>query len=330
MSVYKLTAIQHGLEATAGTAVPATFKWAGEGELEFEDHVEQPAYMTNEAGYTVEDTFVSATGSTLRLKDTEASAEILAYLCNMGVKAAVGPASTFAFTFPTTAVNTLRYFTWELATSVQEYEFAYGFAESFSIHGDTMANNGRVQLNAIIKGRKAAASTLTASLGFVANHQPLNLNNATIKFDAVGTAAGTAAATSGYLRGFSMDVKTGWSAGMYADGRSALDFAVAEGGGGGYEITGNLKCLLSATGVTEIANSRAGTGRVVQIALNGTASRLVKLNLPLIYTAAPQIGGTVENGLIMVSFPFKAGYARTVTAAGPEINITTSSLLTIT
>src|SRR4030065_2720367 len=118
-----------------------------------------------------------------------------------GVKSAPGPASCFAFAFPTAAVNAIGSMTFEYATAAQEYEAGYGFLEKFSIHGDGGTNNGVVQFNGVVRARSSTPSTKTASLGVYANHQPLIINAAsTFSLDAVGTAAGTAAHLSGTLR----------------------------------------------------------------------------------------------------------------------------------
>lgn len=330
MSQTKLNKIQMGLESTAGTGVPATFQWKGNGKFKFLDAVQTPEfdYATGVLGGNVEGAFIGDTGSELTLADTDMSAENLIWLLNQAVKSVPGAATTFAFTFPSTAANTIKTFTWEFSTATQEYEFTYGFCSKFSISGDVKSNNGRMMLNAVINGRVATASTVTASLGFLANHESLNINNATIKIDAVGTAAGTAAATSGFLKAFSLDCETGWAidAARFADGRSTKDFSTLTFGD--YKLTGKLRALLNATAVTQIANARAGTPIVVQVAVSGSSSRAVKFNLPLVFTSAPELGND-ENGLHVVEFPFTAGYSRTTTAQAPEINITASTSTTL-
>ena len=330
MSQYKLISIQHGLEGTAGTSVAATFKWKGNGKFKFLDSVHTPEldYATGVLGGNVEGAFIGDTGSELTLEDTEMSAENLIWLLNGAVKSVPGAASTFAFTFPTTSANTIKTFTWEFATASQEYEFAYGFISKFGISGDVNSNNGRMMVNAVVNGRAATASNATSSLGFLANHEPLNFNNAAIKIDAAGTAAGTASATAGTLKGFSLDCETGWTidASRYADGRSAKDFSALTFTD--YKLTGNLRILENATAVTQIANARAGTPIVVQILVNGSSSRAVKFNLPMVFTAPADLGND-SNGLHLLEFPFTAGYSRTSTAQGPEINITASASTTL-
>lgn len=336
MSIKKLTKVQHGLETVPGTLVPATFMYPGQAELEFDDNIQTPDYDTGEHGYTVEDTFPTTTGSILRLKETDASPELLTYMFNMAIKQVLSDLVTpfqFPFTFPTTGgANTISTFTFEMADNVQEYKFGYGFLESFTLAGDAAADNGRVKFSGVVRGRKATPSTLTAALGYPANHTAgiLNLNYASIKVAALGTAPSGGTAWTGRVRGMSFDVKSGWTPGMYADGRSTQDFSVAEYGN--YEITGRLKCLFDATSVTELASfARAGVGRNIEITLTGAGGvRKVTITMPIVYTAVPVLGATIENNLVFMEFPFKAGYSRTAVALGASIQTELTAGLTVT
>lgn len=252
------------------------------------------------------------------------------WLGNMGIKSVPGAASSFAFTFPTTSANTIKTFTHEMCTATQEYEFGYGICTEFNIHGDVAADNGRIMYNAVHVGRASSASTATGSLGFLANHHPLNINYATIHFDTIGTAAGTAAATAAYLRAFNLNVKTGWTAqaARYADGRSAKDFSVATFTD--YEITGSIRVKFGSQAVTHIASARAGTPAAMAIKCSGASSRVVEFDLPMVFTDTPSIGSGNEEGLHVVEFPFRAGYSRTSSAQGPGITVTASASTTLT
>jgi len=331
MPQFKLISVQQGLEGTPGTLVPATFKHKGNGTLKFADSVRTPEleYALGTLGGNVEGAYVPETGSVLTLSDCPFSAETMIWTGNRAIKALPGAASSFAFAFPTTAANTINYFTMEMATATQEYEFGYGFTRSFNVHGDVGADNGALMYNEVIEGRKAAASTATASLGFLANYHPLSINYTTIHVDAVGTAAGTASAITGWVRGFSIDVETGWSTenARFAAGRSALDFDVPTFGD--YKITGNIKALFGSNSVTQLANARAGTPIVFALKCNGASSRLVTFALPSVFTAAPDLG-TDDNGLHVVEFEFSSAYSRTATAQGPSITVTATASTTVT
>lgn len=329
----KVNKIQHGLESTAGTLVAATFKHLGSGELEFIDKVVPLGFNYNLGAHSgiVEPTAIAQTGSRLTLSDAPFSTEAMIWLGNMGIKTVAGPATSFPFTFPVpgAAANTISPFTFELQLgAVQEYEFGYGICSKFSIHGDEGSNDGMIMYNAVIEGRQAAASTVTASLGLLANLEALNIARASLKIDALGTAPGTGSAVTGWLKAFNVDVETGWMPGYYAAGRAANDWDIPDYGG--YKITGKLRVKLDATAVTHIANARAGTGKNIMLTLNGSSSRVVAIALPIIFTGAPKVGSTDKNGLQLVEFDFQAGDSTTSTAASPAITCTATSSTTVT
>lgn len=329
----KVNKIQHGLEATAGTLVAATFKHLGSGDLEFIDKVALNGFNYNLGSHSgiIEPTSIAETGSRLTLADAPLSTEAMIWLGNMGIKAVTGAATSFPFTFPVpgAAANSIKSFTFELQCgAVQEYEFGYGFCSKFSLHGDEGSNDGMLMYNAVIEGQQAAASTVTASLGLLANLEVLNIARASLKIDALGTAPGTGSAVTGWLKAFNVDVETGWTPGYYASGRTTNDWDVPDYGG--YKITGKLRVKLDATAVTHIANARAGTGKNIEIALNGSNSRKIAIALPIIFTAAPKIGSTDKNGLQLCEFDFQAGDSTTSTAASPAITCTATSSTTVT
>ncbi len=330
MAQLRLKSIQRGLEATAGTAVPATFKHIGRGRMLFDTKVEQPEVeaATGVFGGNVEGGFISQDETVFTLDDYDFSFEDMVWLGNHAIKTVVGPATNFPFTFPTTSVNTRGAFTYELATATQEYEAAYCFVEEFEVHGDAEANNGRLYTNAKLRGRAASASTATAALGPLANLQYATVHQCSFHMDALGTAAGTAAASTSLLKGFSIRVVTGQKAGHYADGRQTKDFATEDFDD--YVITGRARLALSAAAVTRIANLRAATGEVIQIKVTGTAARIAKFNLPLLWTSVEELGEDTANGLLLVNLNFRSGYSRTVTAQGPSVDVTLSASATVT
>lgn len=327
-----LEIIQLGLESTAGTLVPATYKWSGKGSVKFLTEVVLPDYtLGTGGGSNVEDAYVAGDGTELTLADTDLTAEGLVWLLNMGVKQVLGPATTFTFDFPVSTPNTLSTFTFEYATGVQEYEFGYGFAKKIGISASAVDNNGIARMNATIVGRKSTPATLTATLSQLGNRQPLSLRGGTLKLDALGTAYGTAEATANTLRAFSLDIDQAWTEEYYADGRADKDFSVAQGGAVNYKLTGECLFAFNSACVTEIANARAATGRILEVALAGTSSRAVKFQLPIVWKPNEiTIGDQDSNGLRLVRIPYEARYSRTTTAQSPQIVCTLSTLTTVT
>lgn len=321
MSYFRLTKLQLGKEASPLVGAAATSIWPGEAELKFGEKIATPTYMTGEAGYTVENTFVGDTETVLTLKDTYMSPELLTWFLTNSLTGASTSGSIFPFDFATTAaVASPLTFSWEYALSQQEYEFS-GYGESFNIHGDVNANEGLVMFNGVVRGESAASSTLTSSLSPITGHfaGTLPVANGKIHLNALGTAASTSASIATWLRAFSVDFKTGWHGGRYMSGATNRDIVTVEGGGTDYEITGTLKVLANSNAVTEIANARYGTGRVLRLQLTGAGSRYVYLDIPFSYTEAPTLGNETENGLVFVTLNFKGGYSRTSTAQGPKI-----------
>lgn len=332
MSQKKLKSIARGLEGTAGTEVDATYLVKAPGTIKFNTVIATPEmdYATGIGGGNVEGATVSSDGTTITLSDYLFSHEDTVWLCNHAIKALPGAASTFAFTFYTTAANTLNTFTYEVNTSVSNasYTVPYCFVNKMGFKADADSNNGNVYTNAVIMGRAATAKAGTGSLGFLAAMEHAVINQCTLHLDSLGTAAGTASASASVLRGFSFDIDTGNKPGVYGDGRQGKDFSIIDQGD--YVITTKLRLLLSATAVTRISNWRAGTAEIVAVKVTGTSSRITKFNLPTVWQDMTELGEAEGNGKLMVELTGKSAYSRTTTAQGPNINVTLSGSTTVT
>ena len=323
----ELSMIQMGLEGsgTPGTLVPATYKIDAEGggTYEFLDDVAFPQYVQGIAQPTIQNAYARSTGTRLTIWDTPCSFQLLAWLLNLSVKTVVGPATSFPFPLPTTAPNTIGSSTFEFvdARTLQEYEFGYGFITKLGLQADCNTDGGVAKVNYVIEGRKSAASTVTGALGFIASREMMNLRTATFKIDALGTAAGTAAATSNVLRSISLDLDTGWEAKPYASARTDLDFAIAQFNPSKMKFSGKMRLYKSATLVTQIANARAGTGIVVQVGFDGTSTLAALFNLPLLWNSQAQLASGEDS----VELDFTSGYDSAGSTQGAAINLTLAS-----
>ena len=321
----ELSKVQMGLESVAGTLVAATKMLDIEGgaELELLDEVRLPRYVNGIAQPTMQNAFMGGTASRLTVKDTPCSFQLLAYLCNMAIKAVVGPATAFDFPLPTTTPNSISTFTFEavMARILQEYEFGYGFISKMGFAADAEADGGVAKVNYVVEGRKSAASTVTGSLAFIPSREMMNLRTASFKIDALGTAAGTTAATANALRAFSIDFDTGWVPESYADSRSDKDWSIARFNPEKMKLTGKMRIYKGSTAVTQIANARAGTGIVVQVDFIGTSTLDCKFKLPLLWLSAPKD----DTGGDSLEFDFEAGYDSAGSTQGASVNITLAS-----
>lgn len=328
---------QLGLESVKGTLVPATHSWLGPVTIEPEDEIVLPRYTRGIlGGHIPEDAYVAGTGTAVNFGDTPFSVEQAAYLYNMLIKAAVTSAGTTPFLldnfeFPSGAasINDFSTFTFEWSDGIQEYEAGYGFVEKMTVHGDADANGGALLMSAVARARKRAASTITASLSPISLIQPLNVRAGTVKIDALGTAAGTAAATSNWLLSFSLEIVGGLVPDFSISGRADQDFAGVYYNGD-HRVTGKLTCYMDATSVTQIANARTPTGIVMQLRFPGTGTRAAAFNLPISWTKDPSWGGGDKKGFHLVELEFEAGRSTTTTAQSISCPINMSASTSIT
>ncbi len=339
-SVFELNVIQMAKQAAFNTAqTTATYNWGGRGSLDIEDSVIQPNYVTGEpGGLTVEDAFGADTGSMFNLSDIPVSPTLMTWLGCMAVKDLSASNTTYLFAVANTTANSLAAFSFKLATMEQVFDVADCFIEEFNLHGDVGANNGQVQVNAKVGGRKAApGGTKTAALTLVPNHTAsiLNQNGCGIKIAALGTAASAGTAQTGILQALSLNWKTGFTRGRYSDGRAALDYAQIDGGGLHFDITGSMRVMMSGTANipahTHIANARAGTGKNVQLVYTAGNADTLTFALPIVFTATPKnIGGEEKDGMVTLEFPFRVGYSRTATALLPSFTTVIAVGTTVT
>lgn len=332
----KLQVANFAIEGTPGTIIAATKTWLGEVSYKPILEIMNPGYPQGVGGkYVIEDTFAGEAGMTVNLKDFPASVEQLAYLYNLGIKAALSSAGTTPFlldnfAFPTSAsVNTISTWCGQFDDGLQKFECGYLFCEKFSIHGERGNNGGTVYANAQLRGRKRATGwSGTPTPVVISNVQPLNIDNLTVKIDALGTAAGTGAAVAAWVIGFNLDVETGQAVDPAASGRSSLDFYQSLFNGN-HGVSGRLTCKMDSNSVTQIANARSATGIVLQLVLAGTGTRKATFNLPIYWTEDPAWGDADNNGFHTVDLAFEAGYSRTTTAQGISMPLNMSASTTI-
>lgn len=212
-----LRRIQIGKESSLGTAVAATTKWRGNGAIE--DNIDL-RFVNEDVGYIggVDRTYIAGYESTLAMDETECTFEQLPYILMAGVKTVTptqdgaGTGYISAFTFPTTAQNSISSYTIEQGDDQQEEEFPGAYVESFKLSGRA---GGPLMMSAVWKGRQTTPSTFTGSLSYPTVEEVL-FGKGTIAIDAVGGTLG-ATTKSNTLLGFEMNVKTGWTGVRTAD-----------------------------------------------------------------------------------------------------------------
>lgn len=332
----KLQVANFAIESTPGTIIAATKTWLGKVSYAPVLEIRNEGYPQGIPGaIVVEDAYAAEAGMLVNLEDFPLSVEQMAYVQNLGIKKQLTSAGTTPFLLdnfavPTSAtVNDIATWAGQFDDGLQKFECGYLFCEKFSEHGERGQNGGVLMANAQLRGRKRAMGwTGSPTPAVIANLQPLNIDNLTVKIDALGTAAGTGAAVSNWVVGYNLDVETGWKADPSASGRASLDYAQALYNGE-HKVTGSLICLMNAQSVTQIANARSGQGIVLQLVIAGNGTRKLTRNLPLMWTKDPEWGKADRNGFHEVTLDFEAGYSRTTTAQGISLPINLSASTTL-
>ncbi len=332
----KLSQFNLGLEATPGTTVPATHVWNGDAYATIEDAPFITKYPVGiPMDLSVEDIYLAETGTTIVLSDTECSVEQLVYLFCMSIigttaSAGVTPFLMDSYTIPSSStINAIKTFTTEFSDGVQGFKAGYTFAEKISIHGDVDSNQGRILMNAQLRAQKSNTATLTPAITTVPLIEPLNINALTIKIDAPGTAAGTAAQTNNLLAAFDLNITTGWQPDRSASGRSARDFQQAIYNGQP-QFAGKLVYKTTAAAYTQLANARTPVAAIVQLKVVGTGTRALTMNLPLAYSKISELERNDRKGIVTLEMEYEAGYSRTVTAQNVGFPVNMSASTTIT
>lgn len=332
----KLKVLQFAIEAVKGTQISATHVWSGPVTMQPLTGIMLPRYNRGIPGaHIVEDAFVTGEGTQFNFGDTPFTVEQFAYVLQ-SLKAAVTSAGTtpflldnFAFPTDATAVNDFGTLSFEYSDGIQEWECPYNIFTETTVHGDADADGGLMKFNAVAIGRKRVTDTLTAALVPSVNMSPLNIRAGTVKIDALGTAAGTAAATSNWLLALELKINFGLELDYSVSARTTKDHAGAFQSGN-HSVTGKLTCYMDSGSVTQIANARTPTGIVMQLAFPGAGVRSQKFNLPISWTKDPEWSDADRRGFHLVDLEFEAGYSSTSTAQGISMPLNLSASTTLT
>jgi len=268
--IKKLRKLQFGKETTAGTPVPATTIWRGTGTLE---DLRAPYFPDEDIGYIapVNRAVIPFTLGQLDLDEVPATFEQLPYILAMGVNGVVtgtkdgaGTGYIYTYTFPTTAAKTPKTYTIEGGDNVQVEQMAYTFCESFKLSGkpkEPWMVSGKLIGNSV--DVLAAGFTSGVSLPSV---EEILFQKTKLYIDAVNGTIGTTQVVC-TLYEFSLDVTTGFTATFAANG--ALGFCKINAGVPDIKL--HLVFEHNSTSVSEKANWRSGTPRLIRLKGEGSA-----------------------------------------------------------
>ena len=262
-----LRKIQLGVESVSGTAVAATTIWRGNGTIE--DTLEQ-TFVEEDVGILggVDRTYISKLGASLSLESTPATFEQLPYLGELGILNATptqdgaGTDYIYQYTEATTALPTLKTYTFEGGDNQQAEEMEFVYAESFTIEGTA---GEAVMMAAELRARQVATTTFTGALT-LPTVETIKASSGKLYIDAVGGSIGSMQVSNSLLN-FTLNWTTGLIAVMTIDGDLFFSFVKKTAP----EITLDLTFEYDASSVAEIAAWRAETPRLIRLQFEGSA-----------------------------------------------------------
>ena len=272
-----LRKIQLGKEASTDhdAGVAATTLWRGMGTLE---DLSEYTFPKEAVGLLVptDRVYIAKALAAITFDDTEATFEQLPHIFEAGIMLATPTTDTgsgyiYTYNFPTTAPNTMRYYTIEGGDNQQEEESPYMFVEEFSLKGEA---GGALMVSADWKGRQVTPSTFTGSLS-IPTVEEILFSKGKLYIDADTDAFGTTQKTLTLLD-MELTVTTGNIAVWTADGAIFYTFVKQVQP----EVLLKLTFEHDATSVAEKAAWRAKTLRGIQLKFEGSS-----LTTPGLYTA---------------------------------------------
>lgn len=317
MGIKKLRKVQLGAESSAGTAVAATAMWRGVGTLQ--DN-RQTVFANEDVGILTgaDRTYVPMYEGALAMEATDATFEQLPYVLEAGVKTiATGVSDTgsgfiYNYTFPTTAVNTIKTYTIETGDDIQAEEMEYSHVKDFTLSGRS-GEAWTIESNWV--GRQISTCTFT-SLTPTATEAIL-FGKSALYIEAASAAYGTTIKASTLLEA-SLAVTTGWVPVYTANGQLYFDFIKNVGP----EILLTVTYEHNAIAVAEIAAWRAGTKRSIQIKVLGSTltsggtytTKQMHINVSGKYESVEKLGEL--NGNDIVRATLRARYDLTESRIG--------------
>jgi len=264
--VRALRKIQLGVESAKGTAVAATALWRGQGVIEDQTEVMFPE---EDIGYLsgIDRSYIPRNMAAITFEQTPATFEQLGYILDAGVKTVSGVQDgagtdyVYTYTFPTTAVNSIKTYTIEGGDDQQAEEMEYAFVKSFTLAG---AAGEAWTVTADWLGRQVSTTSFTGSIS-VPTVEEILFQKGKLYIDAIGGTIGSTQKSNTLLKA-ELAVTTGWQEYFTADGN--LYFTAHKSTKP--EVVLTLTFEHDGTSVAEKANWLAETARLIRILVEGS------------------------------------------------------------
>lgn len=266
--------IQMGREATAGTAVPATTIWRGEGGM-LED-TRETVIVPELIGVVMPSsrTYAGKLGGQLSMASTPATPEQLPHILNAAIAAvATGTADGSGgtgyvrdYALSASAVNTIAPYTLETGDNAGAERMQYSFVNEFTL--EAVAGQA-VMVSSTWHGRTVAPNAFTGALTApTVSH--LLASNSTLAIDNAAADWGDTPLTAGNLLSWKLSVTTGWR-GKWTVDSGQLYFLFHYFDRDSFNAELELKFEHDTAAIAEKAAWRANSTRLVQIITTGDA-----------------------------------------------------------
>ena len=312
--IVSLRKTQFGPESTAGTAVAATSVQRLLSNGAKDDRTVE--FINEHIGYLSQTnrTITPKLAASIAFDDSPLTFEQAMYPFSAGITTVAasadgaGSGKVWLYTFPTTAVNTIKTYTIEHGDNIQAREMEYSFCESFAIS----FNAGEVvNISSNWLGRQWTNTTFTGALTAPTVEEILT-SKGKLYIDAATATIGTTQVTNTLLSG-TLNVTTGWRPVWTADGNLYFSFAKNTAP----EITLDLVYEHNSSAETEYAAFVARTPRQIQLSFTGSAltsagtftTKIFSINLAGTYETWDAFGD--QDGNNTVSCTFRAAYDAT-------------------
>jgi hypothetical protein len=263
-----------GREATAGTAVPATTVWRGEGG-QLED-MRETNVVPELIGVPMPSsrTYAGKLGGQLAMASTPATPEQLPHLLEAAVAAVVtgvadGSASSgyvYEYAMSASSVNTIKTYTIETGDNAGAEEMAYSFVQQLTL--EAVAGQA-VMMSANWVGREVEPDSFTTGLTApTVSH--LLAANSTLAIDDDDDGFGTTPLAAGNLLSWKLTFDTGWR-GKWTVDSGELYFHFAYFDRDSFNAVLELKWEHDTAAIAEKAKWRADATRLVRIEVTGDA-----------------------------------------------------------
>ncbi len=312
--IVSLRKTQIGPEGTAGTAVAATSvqRLLSNGAKD-----DSPVEFINEhIGYLpqVNRTAQPKLAASIAFDDSPLTFEQAMYPLSAGIQTVAATADgagsgyIWSYSFPTTAVNTIKTYTIEHGDNIQAREMQYSFCESFAI---SFSAGEVVNISSNWIGRQWTNASFTAALTAPTVEEVLT-SKGLLYIDAASATIGSTQVTNSLLSG-TLNVKTGWKPVWTADGNLYFSFAKNTAP----EITLDLTYEHNTSSEAEYAAFVAQTTRQISIKFPGSTltsagtftTKLFRFDLAGTYETWDAFGD--QDGNNTVSCTFRAAYDAT-------------------